>query len=83
MRPAAILIFDNVYLRGRLRLTTTRQLSAYTSSRALATTTTSSLNLFIYLLLWLIIIRPIVRATMDAAAAGPAVLMGQNAFLIL
>jgi len=29
MRTAAILIFDNVYLRGRLRLTTARQLSAY------------------------------------------------------
>ena len=30
------------YLRGRLRLTTARRLSAYMSSRALATTTTSS-----------------------------------------
>ena len=32
----------NVYLRGRLLLTTARRLSAYMSSRALATTTTSS-----------------------------------------
>jgi len=32
----------NVYnLRGRVRLTTTRRLSAYMSSRVLATTTTS------------------------------------------
>ena len=30
-----------LYLRGRLRLTTARRLSAYMSSRALATTTTS------------------------------------------
>jgi len=42
MTAAAILTFDNVYLRGRLRLTTEKRLSAYMSSRALATTTTSS-----------------------------------------
>ena len=42
MRVAAILIFDKcLYLRGRLRLTTARRLSAYMSSRALATTTSS------------------------------------------
>jgi len=37
----------NVYLRGRLRLTTARRLSAYMSSRALAMTTTSS-SFFIF-----------------------------------
>ena len=37
----------NVYLRGRLRLTTARRLSAYMSSRALATTTTSSYFMFL------------------------------------
>ena len=42
MRAAAILIFDKcLYLRGRLRLTPARRLSAYMSSRALATTTAS------------------------------------------
>ena len=35
---------QSLYLRGRLRLTTARRLSAYISSRALATTTTSSYN---------------------------------------
>ena len=35
--------FDKcLYLRGRLRLTTARRLSAYMSSRALVTTTVSS-----------------------------------------
>ena len=47
MRAAAILIFDKcLYLQGRLRLTTARRLSAYSaymSSRALASTTASSL----------------------------------------
>ena len=44
MTTAAILIFDKcLYLRGRLRLTTARWLSAYMSSRALATTAGSSL----------------------------------------
>jgi len=39
MRVAAILIFDKcLYLRGRLRLTTARRLSAYMSPRAIATT---------------------------------------------
>ena len=43
MRAAAILIFNKcLYLRGRLRLTTARRLSAYMSSRALATTTAYS-----------------------------------------
>jgi len=42
MRVAAILTFDKcLYLRGRQQLTTARRLSAYMSSRALATTTTS------------------------------------------
>jgi len=41
MRVTAILIFDN--LQGRLWLTTARRFSAYMSSRALATTTASSL----------------------------------------
>jgi len=36
------LTFECLCLRGRLRLTTTRRLSAYMSSRAQATTTTSS-----------------------------------------
>ena len=36
----------NVYIRDRLRLTTARRLSAYMSSRALATTTASSLYYF-------------------------------------
>jgi len=53
MRAAAIFTFDKcIYLRAGLRLTTARRLSAYMSSRALATTTTSSycyfLNKFIY-----------------------------------
>ena len=49
MRAAAILTFDKcLYLRGRLRLTTAKQLSAYMSSRALATTTTSSYYYFYY-----------------------------------
>ena len=40
MRAAAILIFDKcLYLQGRLRLITARRLSAYMSSRALATST--------------------------------------------
>ena len=39
MRVAAYWLSTNVYLRGRLRLTTARRLSAYMSSRALATTT--------------------------------------------
>jgi len=44
----AILTFDKcLYLRGRLRLTTARRLSAYMSSRALATTTTSSYDLHV------------------------------------
>ena len=43
MRATATLIFDKcLYLRGRLRLTTARRLSAYMSSRALATTTATS-----------------------------------------
>jgi len=43
MMAAAILIFDKgLYLQGRLRLTTARQLSAYMLSSALATTTASS-----------------------------------------
>jgi len=43
MRVVTILTFDKcLYLRGRLRLTITRWLSAYMPSRALATTTTSS-----------------------------------------
>jgi len=43
MRAATILTFaKSLYLRGRQRLTTARRLSAYMSSRALATTTTSS-----------------------------------------
>jgi len=43
MRVAAILTFDkSLYLRGRLQLTTARRLSAYMSSRALATNTTPS-----------------------------------------
>ena len=47
MRATAILIFDkSLYLRGRLRLTTARRLSAYMSSRALVTTTASSLCCF-------------------------------------
>ena len=42
----AILTFDKcLYLRGRLRLTTARGLSAYMSPRALATTTASSCNM--------------------------------------
>jgi len=51
MRAAAILTFDKrLYLRSRLRLTTSRRLSAYMSSRALATTrpTTSSLLFNVY-----------------------------------
>jgi len=44
MRVAVILSFGKcLYLRGRLRLTTARRLFAYASSRALATTKTSSL----------------------------------------
>jgi len=47
VRAAAILTFEKfLYLRGRLRLTTARRLSAYMSSRALATTTTSSSKSF-------------------------------------
>jgi len=43
MRAAAMLTFDKcLYLRGGQRLTTARRLSAFMSSRALATTTTSS-----------------------------------------
>jgi len=43
MRAAAILIFDKMSdHQGRLRLTTVRRLSAYMSSRALATTTATS-----------------------------------------
>jgi len=43
IRAPAIFIFDKcLYLRGRLRLTIARRLSAYMSSRALATTTASS-----------------------------------------
>jgi len=45
MTAAAILIFDN--LRGRLRLTTARRLSAYMSSRALAMTRSSSSYCFV------------------------------------
>jgi len=49
MRAADILTFDKcLYLRGRLRLTTARRLSAYMSSRALATNTASSLLLNSY-----------------------------------
>jgi len=44
-RPAAILTLDKCLSPGRLRLTTTRRLSSYMSSRALATTTSSSLYL--------------------------------------
>jgi len=51
MTVAAILTFDKcLYLRGRLQLTTARLFSAYMSSRALATTTTSSFILFCILL---------------------------------
>ena len=49
MRTAATLIFDKcLYLRGRLRLTTARRLSAYMSTRALATTTASSWTYFLF-----------------------------------
>jgi len=42
-----MLTFDKcLYLRGRLRLTTAKRLSAYMSSRALATTTASSCSYF-------------------------------------
>ena len=45
MKATAILIFNKcLYLRGRLRLTTARRLSAYMSSRALAMTTASSFH---------------------------------------
>ena len=48
MRAAVILIFDKcLYLRGRLRLTAARRLSAYMLSRALATTTASSCYCFL------------------------------------
>ena len=47
MRAAAILIFDKcLYLQGRLQLTTARRLSAYMSSKALATTTASGYDCF-------------------------------------
>ena len=42
MRAVAILIFECLYLRGRLRLTTARRHSACMSSRALWINTTSS-----------------------------------------
>jgi len=46
VKAVALLIFDKcLYLRGRLWLKTARRLSAYMSSKALATTTTSSLLL--------------------------------------
>jgi len=49
MRAAAILTFDKcLYLRGRLRLTTASRLSAYMSSRALATTTAFSYYYYYY-----------------------------------
>ena len=48
-RAAVTLSFDKcLYLRGRLRLTIARRLSAYMSSRALATTTTSSMKIMIF-----------------------------------
>jgi len=47
MTAAAILTFNKcVSLRGRLRLTNARRLSAYMSPRALATTKTSSFVVF-------------------------------------
>ena len=49
MRAAAILTLEKcLYLRGKLRLTIARRLSAYMSSVALATTTTSSQFLLIF-----------------------------------
>jgi len=46
---ATMLTFEKcLYLRGKLRLTTARRLSAYMSSRALAMTTTSSYYYYYY-----------------------------------
>ena len=53
IRAAAILTFDKcLYLRGRLRLTTARRLSAYMQSSALATTTASSLSIIAFQLIF-------------------------------